>query len=169
VTPVVGVAVALAGVVGRAKHSEVCKVEREVGARPAALNVIDVQVLAGRKLVLVAAAQFAPTIVGAKHVVADPPPLRGLQKGRRGDEPRRPAMCVSLSSQKPDEEGETEEQERSRQDLFDHIRATIPLTACPGSEHLHVEALAHGPGEDVFLLLVDLSRLGIELLDALHG
>ncbi len=55
-TPVVGVAVALAGVVGRAKHSEVRKVEREVGARPAALNVIDVQVLAGRKLVLVAAA-----------------------------------------------------------------------------------------------------------------
>ena len=130
--PIIGVAVSLAGVVGRAKHSEVRHVEREVGARPAALDVIDVQVLAGRKLVLVAAAQLASAVVDAQHIVADPPPFRGLQKGWRGDEPRRPAMRVSLSPQEPEEERKTDEQKRRKQSLLDHSRATILLAACLG-------------------------------------
>src|SRR4051812_35443444 len=93
--PVVRIPIALSGVVGRAEHGEVADLQREIGTGPAALHVIDGQVLAGRKLMLVSAAQFASAIVRAQRIIAKPPPLRGAGKGGRRDEPRRPTLRVT--------------------------------------------------------------------------
>jgi len=54
--PVVGVAVAFAGVVGRTQHGKVGHLQGEIRTGFAAVNVIHVEILTRRKLVLVAAA-----------------------------------------------------------------------------------------------------------------
>src|SRR3982750_2998166 len=95
--------------------------QRKVRTGFAAVNVVHVEVLARRKLVLVAAAYLASPIVRGQPVVGAPPPLRCLQKGWRGDEPCRPAIRVALAPQKPDEERKAEEQKRRKQVLLDHI------------------------------------------------
>ena len=54
--PVVCIAVAFAGVVGRTQHGKVRHLQRKIRTGFAAVNVIHVEVLTRRELVLVAAA-----------------------------------------------------------------------------------------------------------------
>src|SRR5688572_9544397 len=96
-------AVALAGIVGRAEHGEVREVEGKVRPGLAALDVIDVEVFPGRKLMLVAAAELAAPVVGSQDVVADAPPFRRLQEGGRRDEARRPPMSIAPAAQEADD------------------------------------------------------------------
>ena len=63
--PVTGIAVALARIIRRTQHSKVGHLQRKIRAGFAAEDVIHIEVLARRKLVLVAAAQLASTVVGA--------------------------------------------------------------------------------------------------------
>jgi hypothetical protein len=98
--PVIGIAVALARIIGRTQNGKVGHFQRQIRTGFAAKDVIHVEVLARWKLVLVAAAQLASAIVGAQRVVPDPPPFRRLQKRRRGNESCRPAIGVALSPQK---------------------------------------------------------------------
>src|SRR3954465_2821582 len=127
--PVVGVAISFAGVVGRTQHGKVRHLQGEIRTGFAAVNVIDIEVLTRWVLVLVAAAYLASALIRAQHVVAHAPPLRCLQKTRRGDEARRPTIRVTLSPQNADEERKAKQQKRRKQDRLDHSWAMILLAA----------------------------------------
>ncbi len=114
-TPVIRVPVAFAGIVGRAQHRQVRDLQGEVRPGFAAVDVVHVEVFAFGQLMLVAATQLAAAVVRPQGIVAEPPPLRCLQKRRRGYEPCCPAMRIPSSPQKPEKPEDNQEQGRSDQ------------------------------------------------------
>lgn len=84
--PIPGVSIPLALIAGTAEHLKIALIKRQLRMGLTRLDVVDVQVFTLGKVVLIAAAELAPSIRGLQCIVSGPFPLRSLEEFRASDE-----------------------------------------------------------------------------------